>query len=304
MYDYNTNNFENHSLEKVLIMNIIKKILKEPLVHFLLLGVLLFALYIWINPESTGHDERIVVDTGQIKHISERFAKRWNRAPTQNELKTLIDDYVMTEIYYREAVSLGLDQNDPVIKRRMRQKVEFMTKDTLSILEVDDKNLQAYLDAYPDRFSRDAFYTFDQIYIDPNKHYDNLQNYIDSVKEQLSRSGTAQTGSSLIPQHYDHISRSRINGELGRDFAKQLDSVTIAEWSGPVQSGLGVHFVKVSERKPSEVVKLEEVREIVLGEYMREKRRETLARQRKRMLEKYQVIIDLNSTMPVEADVK
>ncbi len=285
-------------------MNTIKKIFKEPLVHFLLLGVLLFVLYIWINPESTGRDERIVVDAGQIKHISERFAKRWNRTPTQNELKALIDDYVMTEVYYREAVSLGLDQNDPVIKRRMRQKVEFISKDALSLMEVDDKMLQTYLDAHPDRFSRDAFYTFDQIYIDPNKHYNDLQNYINGMKKQLSRSGAVQMDSSLLPSHYNHISSNRLIGEFGKDFARQLDGVTIAEWSGPFQSGVGIHFVKVSERKPLEVVKLEEVREIVLGEYMREKRREMLARQRKRMLENYQVIIDLNSSIPVEADAK
>ena len=125
-------------------MKIITTILKAPLFHFFILGALLFVAYAWINPESAERDDQISISKGQVKHISESFAKQWNRAPSELEIKGLIDDQVMTEIYYREGIKLGLDQNDPIIKKRIRKKTEMISQDLISVLDVNDETLQKY----------------------------------------------------------------------------------------------------------------------------------------------------------------
>ena len=274
-------------------MGTIKQIFKEPLLHFIILGGLLFSIYIWLNPNSIENSEEIIVTEGKIMSISRQFSKKWNRAATESELKALIDQYVLTEAYYKEAVKLGLDKNDPAVKRRMRQKMEFFTSDALSLIDVNDVMLQTYMDEHPDKFIKDAIYSFDQIYINPNKHFSELKPYILKIKTQLKEHGTATTDSSMLQEHYEEISASRLNNEFGKNFAKTLVTLKKGEWSEPIQSGLGVHFVKLTHIEPSKTYQLSEVRSAVLRDFMYEKRKELLEIEQKNIVGKYKVKIDL-----------
>jgi len=285
-------------------MKPITAIFKSPLLHFLVLGLLLFVAFAWLNPESTERNERITISKGQIKNMSERYVKKWKRTPTAQELKSIIDDYVMTEMYYREGLKLGLDKNDPIIKKRIRQKTEMIVKDVISLLDIDDKTLQKYLDTHSDKFTTDAVYTFDQIYINPAKHSLGLNTYLLEVKKQLDETGSATTDSLMLPGQYKDSTSSRINRELGKNFSKALDSIKLDEWSEPLQGALGVHFVKLIKRSPVKLPNLEEVRDEVLREYLSEKRKEILAVQRKQMSRNYEIVIDLNSSTSQKADVK
>lgn len=271
----------------------IKKLFKEPLLHFILLGGLLFAVYIYLNPQSIQDNEEIVVSEGKVLSISRKFIKKWNRPPTRQELKALIDEYVLTEAYYKEAIKLGLDKNDPAVKRRMRQKIEFVTSDALSLIDVNDEMLQKFMVDNADKYQKEGIYSFDQIYINPNTHMDDLKAHILKIKVLLDTNSTVQSDSTMLQTHYDNISASRLNNEFGRDFAKKLDPLKRGEWSKNIQSGLGVHFVKITQRKLSRPYQLNEVRDAVLRDFLYQKRKGLLDAERKNIVSKYKVSIDL-----------
>ena len=126
--------------------------LREPLVHFLLLGALLFALFNWLGGDTGPMSNRITVAQAQVEQLAAAFGKTWQRPPTEAELKGLVDEYVREEIAYREAVAMGLDRDDTIIRRRMRQKLEFLVEDAAGATPATDAELQAYLDAHPDAF--------------------------------------------------------------------------------------------------------------------------------------------------------
>ena len=283
-------------------MTTITNIFKAPLLHFTLLGALLFVLYAWLNPESMERSDRIVISKGQVNHMANRYAKKWKKQPTEEELKVLIDDYVLTEIYYLEGVKLGFDKNDVEIKRRVRQKIEMISSEILSALDVKDEELQGYLNNHSEKYTKDAIYSIKQVYINANKHSD-LDEYLLSVKEELSSTDTATSDSTMMQDRYENVSSYSIDREFGRDFSKKLDTLTVGHWSDILSSGLGLHFVKLEAYKPSKLETLEDVRDIVLRDYLYEKRKEMMENQRQQMLKKYEVTIDTNTTTP-KADVK
>ena len=127
--------------------------LREPLVHFLLLGAAFFGLYALLNSDDSGAPGDIVVTTGQIENIAAAFTRVWLRPPTPDELKEQIDLYVTEEALSREAIKLGLDQNDAVIRSRLRQKMEFLVEDTNAPYEPSEKELEDYLAKHPEQFA-------------------------------------------------------------------------------------------------------------------------------------------------------
>ena len=166
-----------------------KKLLREPLVHFLLLGGALFGLYAGLNKVQAGPREDIVVTTGQIENLSAIFAKVWHRPPTAEELKGQIDQYVKEEILSREAISLGLDRNNTVIRRRLQQKLEFLAEDFAAAAEPTDTELADYLAKHPDQFAQDQRFTFRQVFLNPEKRGDQLEANTTTLLAELKRRG-------------------------------------------------------------------------------------------------------------------
>jgi len=145
-----------------------KRMLKEPLLHFLLLGAGLFVAYgITQTPGNAGPNE-IVITQGQIEHLVTGFTRTWQRPPTSEELAGLVRDRVREEVYYREAMAMGLDKDDTVIRRRLRQKMEFVSADIADQAVPSDAELDAYLNAHPDKFLTEPRFSFSQVYLDPD----------------------------------------------------------------------------------------------------------------------------------------
>src|SRR5512140_853104 len=144
-----------------------KRILKEPLLHFLLLGAGLFLAY-RLTPRTAGSGEsgQVLVTQGQIEHLAAGFAKTWQRPPTPQELAGLVRDRVREEVYCREAFAMGLDKDDTVIRRRLRQKMEFVSDDIAAQAEPSDAELTVYLQTHPDAFRVPPQFTFHQVYLD------------------------------------------------------------------------------------------------------------------------------------------
>ena len=149
------------------------KLLREPLLHFVLIGAAIYLLYgAFAEPLPEADDKTIVVTAGEIEWMQTSWQKRWNRPPTDKELVGLIQQYIRETVLYREALTMGLNQHDQVIRRRLAQKLEFLAKDLVALTPPTDEELQAYFDEHRERYQAPVLYTFTQVYIDPDKRGD------------------------------------------------------------------------------------------------------------------------------------
>ena len=273
----------------------INNIFKEPLLHFLLLGAFLFIIFEYINPQKMQDDKTIYIKKSDIEYIKNHFTQRLNRKPTAKELEILIKDYITTEAYYKEAISLGLDKNDNIIKRHLRKKMEMMSKNVLSLIDITDEKLQKYLNQHKDEFFQDTVYVFDQVQIDPEKHAKNLKIYIDEVKNNLYNNIKVKSDSLIVPAHFSGISKGVLDGDFGKKFSKELDRAEIGIWSGPIYSNLGIHFVRVNKKLGGKNPSLANIKEQVTKSYIRAKQKDILKKQRQELLQKYKSKIDITT---------
>jgi hypothetical protein len=277
---------------------IIKRILKEPLGHFLLLGTGLFVVCDMM-PQTVGSGEtgHIVVTQGQIEHLATGFAKAWQRPPTPEELAGLVRERVREEVYYREAMALGLDKDDAVIRRRLRQKMEFITNDLAAQAAPSDAELTAYLQAHPDAFRIEPRFTFRQVYLNPEKHKANLARDAAELLAQLRQGGDkadpAELGDRLMLEHqFTALPASEVARLFGQVFADRLAEVSPGQWQGPVDSGYGVHLVLVTERTAERLPALAEVRNAVRRDWDNTRRMEANEQFYQQLLKRYTVTIE------------
>ena len=268
-----------------------KRILKEPLLHFFLIGVGLFVVYGLVNQsDATDSDNTIVVSSGRVEQLATVFGKTWQRPPSVEELKRLIDDFVLEEIYYRKAVAMGIDRDDTIIRRRLRQKLEFLTDDAAALAEPTEEELAEYLAANEDKFRQPPVYTFDQVYFNPEKHGDDPEAEI-AQQLFLLRAGNQVGDASLLPPAFEQMQRNTVDGTFGIGFSGKLDDMVVDQWQGPVRSGLGIHLIKLKSRTVGQLPELSQIRTLVQREWSNEKRIATRNRMNERFLKDYEVEI-------------
>lgn len=273
------------------------KFLREPLLHFVLLGAALFVGYQLLNPVPQTDPGQIVVSPGQIEHMITTFSRTWQRPPNEDEVKGLIDQYVREEVFAREAMKLGLDQNDVIIRRRLQQKMEFIADDFAAGVEPTEAELAAYLANHPDAFRQDQRLTFRQVYLNADKRGDKLAADAAQMLVDLKANGPQADASelgdpSLLPPALADEPQRGIESSFGREFAGELVKLPVGEWSGPVPSGLGMHLVFIEQRTEGRVPALEEVREQVGREWASERRTETNRKFLEELLKQYVVTIE------------
>jgi hypothetical protein len=280
-----------------------KRILREPLLHFLLLGAGLFTAYGLLSKPGSGDAPRkIVVTVGQIEHLAAGFAKTWQRPPSDAEIKGLVDDWVREEIATREALALGLDRDDTVIRRRLRQKLEFVSDDIAAQAEPTDADLNAYLQAHPESFRVEPRFTFSQVYLDPAKHGDKLIRDTTQLLARLKQAGakadSSALGDSFLLEHtFESATTREIAQQFGEEFAAKLGELSPGQWQGPVESGYGVHLVLVSERTEGRLPELAEVHDVVRREWANAQRLEGNERFYQELLKRYAVTIEGSQPM-------
>ena len=275
-----------------------KAVLREPLVHFLLLGGLLFALFEWRGGAAGPGGSRIVVTPGLVEHLAAGFSRVWQRPPTDAELKGLIDEYVKDEIATREAVALGLDRDDTVIRRRLRQKLEFVVEDPAGAAAPIDGELQAWLDAHPEAFPGELQLAFRQVYLSRERHGPSLKRDAQRLRERLESEGpeasTASLGDpTLLPPEQPLGPIGETTRTFGEDFARALEGIEPGRWAGPVESTYGLHVVLVRERVAARKPRLADVRPQVERELAAERRTRELDTLYGRLLQKYTVSIEM-----------
>ena len=273
-------------------MKRVNSLFREPLVHFLLIGTGLFLLFSFTNGPTGDQSNRIVVQPGQISQMAARFSKTWMRPPTEEELAGLIENLVREEVYYREAVAMGLDQADRTIRQRMRMKLEFLLEDLSDVAVPDQDALTAYLQEHPEKFRREARVSFRQVYLDPRKHPDIAADARRVLKDIKTGAVPETAGdATLLGYEYRRASQSEITQSFGPLFAQEMMALTPSDWSGPFHSQYGVHLVMVLEREEARLPELAAIRDQVEREYLAQRRQEMKEMAYQRLRAKYQVVI-------------
>lgn len=273
------------------------RLLREPLLHFAALALLLFGAYHMLSPAGPqDHGGSIVVSAGKIEQMAALFSRTWQRPPSADELKGLIDDYVKEEIYVREALALGLDQDDTVIRRRLRQKMEFLAGADADALTPTDADLQAYLDAHPDDFAEPPQVAFQQVFLNPDRHPGTLDRDAVALLGTLRADPDADPSllgdASLLPADLPMSSVSQIDRIFGPEMAAAVAQAELALWTGPVASPYGLHLIRVTLREPGRHPDLVDVRDAVFREWSNAKRQELEAARMADLLGRYEVRID------------
>ena len=275
------------------------RIVREPLVHFLAIGAALFLWFAWRGGDASSG--RIIVTQGRIEHLAAGFQKTWQRPPNEAELTALIDEFVREEVATREAAEMGLDADDTIIRRRLRQKLEFLIEDAAVATPPTDAELQRYLDDHPDVFRLEPRLSFRQVYVSRDRRGSAADTEALRVLGELRAMGPGvpidEAGDSLmVPQEVELATTSEIARLFGDRFAAAVADLPLGEWSGPVESGYGPHLVLVHERVEGGMPELAAVRPQVERELLDVRRREQLDAMYQKLLEKYEVRIELDDT--------
>lgn len=252
--------------------HMMRRLLREPLLHFLLIGAVLFLIYGLLNRGAPDRSAAVVISATRVEAIAQNFAAVWMRPPTANELKGLVDDYIAEELYYREAVAMGLDQDDTIIRRRLRQKMEFISESVADAVEPSDAQLQAFLAGNAAKFAPSDQVSLQQVFLSPDRRGDALR--ADAAKVLLALQSVqapadpASAGdATLLPPAVALASVPDLQAAFGESFAQQVAGLPVGQWSGPVESEFGLHLVRVDERIAGKAPSLDDIRPAVLREW-------------------------------------
>jgi len=274
------------------------KIIREPLFHFLLLGAAIFAVYGLATRHKTDKPGEIVVTQGTLENLVTGFTRTWQRPPTEEELQGLVRDYIRDEAAYREALALGLDRDDMIVRRRLRQKLEFLSDELATRTEPSDAELQSFLRAHIGLFQSEPQFSFRQIYFNPQLHGGNLHRDMARALEDLERAGsranTADLGDPfLLERSFESVSLSDVKRTFGDQFASALAALRLGTWQGPIDSGYGTHLVFIAQRSEGRLPALDEVRDRVRREWLDAKRKDATEKFYQAILSRYKVKIEL-----------
>ena len=278
--------------------------LREPLVHFLVLGLLLFLFFAWRRGGPGGN--AIVVTRGHIEHLAAGFERTWHRPATDEELEALIDDHVKEEIAAREAVASGLDRDDTIIRRRLRQKLEFLVEDAVEEAPPSDAELQAWLNGHLEAFRAEPRISFRQVFVSPQRRGASASADAARILARLRAVGpdadTARLGDpTMLPADLPLAPVREVRLSFGDDFARAIEAVAPGQWAGPVQSSYGLHLVLVRERVAAAVPDLAAIRREVEREVLTERRRKAVDALYQRLLSRYTVTVERPASAPATA---
>lgn len=267
--------------------------LREPMLHFVLIGAVLFFVYGRMNP-GTASGERIVVTQAIADDLARQHQARWMRPATEQELANLVEAHVRDEILFREGLALGLDRDDPTIKRRVRQKFEILSEEQTAGAAPTDAELSAYMAQNPARFMRPATVSFEQVFFDGSASVPEVERAVATARAALARgSDPARLGqATMLPHSMDAVSVDLVARDFGAGFVERLAQVPQGEWVGPVASGLGAHLVRVTARTPAALPALADVRQQVAREWENERRERSRTQSYLQLRSRYDVVIE------------
>ena len=264
------------------------RVLREPLVQFLILGGGLFCGIAFAN-----HLKRPVVriDAQEIEQLAAYWAMQSQRPPTRAELAALIQERVDEELLSREAIRLGLDKDDMIVRRRLAQKMAFASEDVAAIEEPDDKALQTFYDAHRDRYATPGRVAMRHIFFSSDRTGQTPGAAADAALRRLQAGGEAAGDPSLLPLAYADVADADLARDYGPEFAAAVDKAPVGTWVGPVTSAYGLHLIRVERRLPSVTPPLADVREEVRAAWLAARREDENRAFRASLRKRYKVEI-------------
>ncbi|NOQ47196.1 MAG: hypothetical protein GQ559_11105 [Desulfobulbaceae bacterium] len=275
------------------------KFFREPLVHFLIIGAALFAVYaLWGQQDAEEQGRSINISAGEINWLTDVWEKRWMRPPTDEELTGLINQYLREMVLYREAVAMGLDKDDPVIRRRLGQKLEFLSRDLISPQPPTEDELRVYFKTHIDRYQKPDLVTMTQIFIDPDLRGDKTLADAETIKKQLQalkefpRDTQSYGDTFMLQNYYPERTEAELLKLFGSGFVRSVFELTPKQWHGPVLSGYGTHLVYVHDHQRADPPTFAEAEQQVRQEWEQDKREELNERFVASVIARYDISID------------
>ncbi len=281
-------------------MKLWQRLLREPLLHFALMGGLIFLFFAATGGTQESPDDVIVVTPERIDQLAAGYRSVWSRMPTDDELDALIEEHVREEVYYREALALDLDRNDAMVRRRLRQKMEFLT-DTGSYLQVPaEGELETYLAAHEKTYGRGLRLSFEQIYLGQSPDPGRVARSLSALRSSPATGPASLGESTLLPAQLGLSPSVAVDSVFGQGFFEGLADLRPGVWAGPVTSSYGVHLVRILESLPARTPPLSEIRDLVLGDWRTARALEVREKDYARRRARFTVEIRRSGTQPVE----
>lgn len=270
---------------------------KDPLFHFLLIGAGIFALYTWQADNDVSRPDQIIFTEARVDHLINLWERKWQRLPTRQELQGMIEQQIREEVLYREALAMGLDRDDVVVRRRMSQKMEFISNDLASLAEPDDEQLQDYLAQHLDKFIIPGRISYTQVYLNSSERgqqvYDDAKALLSELSQSTVDMDVSMAGDSFMGGYvFTDETDFAVGRIFGTAFAKRLFELPVGEWTGPVESGYGLHLVRIDSRRDPQAPALEQVRDKVRMEWLTEQQRKTNDLLYEELRKRYEVTIE------------
>ena len=248
-------------------MTHLMRFLREPLLHFFALGGVIFLVFAAVDDARKSPADVIVISPERIDQLAEEFRLVWKRSPTAGELDALIEEEVREEVYYREALALGLDRNDAMVRRRLRQKMEFLSNTGANLLEPAGGELEAYFAANEQAYQRLPRLAFEQIFLGETSNPETVSRSLNALRSNPATAHSAIGVRTHLPARLSLSPPDAIDSVFGQGFFGRLADLTPEAWGGPVESGYGVHLVRILDHVPARLPPLEEVHDAVFRDW-------------------------------------
>ena len=246
---------------------ILQRFLREPLLHFIVIGGLFFLIYATVNDTFDNSTDTIFITPERIDQIETLFTGTWNRKPTAEELDNLIKEEVRSEVYYRDALALGLDKNDAIVRRRLRQKMEFLTDTGIYLQEPSPGELETYFAANEQVYKNEPLLAFEQVYLGESPPQNIVSQTLKKLRSELAVDPSTLGQRTLLPAQLKMSQPGAIDSVFGKGFYSQIAVLAPGEWVGPVTSTYGIHLIRTLDGEPAHMPPLEEIRDFVLQEW-------------------------------------
>ncbi|WP_130931571.1 peptidylprolyl isomerase [Pseudomonas sp. Sample_24] len=251
----------------------IKRCLRQPLLHFLLGGFALFMLYGGLQRSTVNQDpQRIEITPEVVQRIAISWLARWQRSPSELQMQGLIDEYVKEEILYREALKLGLDKDDTIIRRRLAQKMDFLAEDVASLREPAPGVLETWYQQHQEQYAPPPLATFHHVFFAADKRGANAQADALAALSRLTDKNSGAGDGFLFKNAYTEQSQDQVARVFGSTFALSLFKQTPGRWVGPVESGFGWHLLWIDALATPPAPPFETVAQQVKSDWLSEQR--------------------------------
>jgi parvulin-like peptidyl-prolyl isomerase len=261
------------------------------------MGAVLFALFYKVADPEEIADNRIEISEADIDRMMTLFERKMQRLPTQQELNGLVEAQIREEILYREALAMGLDRDDTIVRRRMAQKVEFMFNDLVDAAEPGEQELERYRVDNADKFTESARTSFRHVYLNADRRGERVeadaQQLLQALKQEPEGIDPAAAGDSFMFGYaFDDQSEEQVARMFGRAFSRSLSGLAAGSWQGPVASGYGLHLVYIKDRSEAWLPPLTDIRDSVLYEVLAERRQQANQAFFETLRERYDVVVE------------